>query len=368
WQTACAGAVAPEIARSISLAYPAIGNAGRVSWAHSDVGAASEGAVTIPLRAAAAALRPPPGFATPPRPNGPRPSLIYVIDGGGSLHTINVSNGDEMAAPMEFVRSGSAAQGLTVVDTFAYAVTHPCNGTGAGVWAVDLATRQVVHWSPANPAKSPDADVAGSGGVAFAPDGTIYAATTAGKLVALAAKTLAVKDSYDAGSPFTSSPVVFSYKGRNLVAAATRDGSIHLIDAASSALISKTLPNAQALNPGVLAAWQSPAGARSLLASSSDSVTAWTVEEHDGAIALKIAWSRNIKGSLPPTIINGVVFLLSSNPAVLRALDGATGTALWDSGKTIAGIAGGGLTGGASQLYLSTQDGTIYAFGFPIEH
>jgi len=66
--------------------------------------------------------------------------------------------------------------------------------------------------------------------------------------------------------------------------------------------------------------------------------------------------------------INGVVFVLSGNPAILYALDGATGKTLWDSGKTIAGIANGGLSGGASQLYLSTQDGTMYAFGFPIEH
>jgi hypothetical protein len=49
-------------------------------------------------------------------------------------------------------------------------------------------------------------------------------------------------------------------------------------------------------------------------------------------------------------------------------LDGATGQPLWDSGKAIAGNAGGGLSGGSSQIYLSIQDGTIYAFGFPIEH
>jgi len=71
---------------------------------------------------------------------------------------------------------------------------------------------------------------------------------------------------------------------------------------------------------------------------------------------------------LAPMIINGVVFVTSPYPPVLRALDGTTGQPLWDSGKTIPGVASGGLSGGSSQIYLSTQDGTIYAFGFPIEH
>jgi hypothetical protein len=29
---------------------------------------------------------------------------------------------------------------------------------------------------------------------------------------------------------------------------------------------------------------------------------------------------------------------------------------------------GGGLAGGAGQIYLGTHDGTLYSFGFPIEH
>jgi outer membrane protein assembly factor BamB len=73
-------------------------------------------------------------------------------------------------------------------------------------------------------------------------------------------------------------------------------------------------------------------------------------------------------------IINGVVFAVSSgeNPtedAVLYALDGATGNVLWDSGKSITSfVHGGGLSGGAGQLYLETSDQTLYAFGFPVEH
>ncbi len=71
-------------------------------------------------------------------------------------------------------------------------------------------------------------------------------------------------------------------------------------------------------------------------------------------------------------IINGVVFAVAggkSSPAVLYALDGATGKSLWDSGETITSfVHNGGLSGGASQIYLGTYDGTFYAFGYAIEH
>ena len=51
------------------------------------------------------------------------------------------------------------------------------------------------------------------------------------------------------------------------------------------------------------------------------------------------------------------------------ALDGTTGKELWNSGTTITSFARGGvLSGGVGQIYLTTHDGVIYAFGFPMEH
>ncbi len=404
----CPGGITSPVARSITTAYPFSGTGGRFSWARSDVGASGEGAVTLPaaLRAAAAALAavsaPPPAPAatptatTPPRPPfGPRPSLMYVIAGDGMLHVMNVSNGDEPAPAVPFLPPQSNAEGLIVIDNFAYAITHECNGGRAGLWALDLSTKQVNSWSPVK------GDLAGSGGPAFGPDGTIYIATTDGDLVSLTAKTLAVKDTFALGREFTSSPVVFAYKGRNIVAAATRDGRIHLVDAASpGTLLFKMSSFSSDFSPGALASWQSLTGTRWLVAASSwpgsgsgtaieGSVMAWKVVERGGSIALESGWvSREIASPLPPMIINGVVFALSSgeyrygdatmtaaqraqrsSPAVLYALDGATGKPIWDSGKAITSfVHSGGLSGGASQLYLSTYDGTIYAFGFPIEH
>ncbi|HEX5081918.1 MAG TPA: hypothetical protein VFY40_07730, partial [Blastocatellia bacterium] len=58
-----------------------------------------------------------------------------------------------------------------------------------------------------------------------------------------------------------------------------------------------------------------------------------------------------------------------SSGAILYALDGQTGKELWNSGKAITSFArGAALSGGVGQVYLTTHDGMIYAFGFPMEH
>ena len=55
-------------------------------------------------------------------------------------------------------------------------------------------------------------------------------------------------------------------------------------------------------------------------------------------------------------------------PAVLYALDGATGKELWTSGTTItSSVRGVGPSAGDSQVYVVASDGTLYAFGMPAE-
>ena len=47
----------------------------------------------------------------------------------------------------------------------------------------------------------------------------------------------------------------------------------------------------------------------------------------------------------------------------------ATGKVLWGSGDAIASFAPkNGLSGGAGAVYLSDYEGTLHAFGFPMEH
>ena len=88
-----------------------------------------------------------------------------------------------------------------------------------------------------------------------------------------------------------------------------------------------------------------------------------------------------------PIVVNGVVFAASTGqyvpatgaaaaaqrgkrcrPAVLYALDGATGKELWNSGKTLTSlVASGSLWTSVGQVHVATFDGTLYTFGFPLE-
>ena len=90
---------------------------------------------------------------------------------------------------------------------------------------------------------------------------------------------------------------------------------------------------------------------------------------------------------LAPMVVNGVIFAAASGeyrpgdsavsdaerakrwiPAVLYGLDAATGKEIWSSGGTMAAFAHGtGLASSPGQVYLTTSDNVIYAFGMPYE-
>jgi len=290
------------------------------------------------------------------------------------LHTMYVSNGEEpvprapfLPANAKFLPVNANAHGLIVVDEVAYAATtHGCGSVPNGVWALDLASKQMSSWM---------STIAGSAGPAFGPEGTLYVATEQGELVSLEPKTLKPKTSYHSGGPgFASSPVVFEYNDKTLLAAATKDGRLHLLDASAlDRALYKTPADSAAADfvPGALASWQDLDGTRWVLAPTANAIVAWKVAQQNGAPALQPGWtSRDLVSPLPPLVINGVVFAVSGGArAVLYALDSRTGKELWNSGNTIgASVPRGGLSAGGSQLYLGTQDGTLYAFGFPIEH
>lgn len=386
----CAGGMTANVTRPTAAAFPAApggrGGGGRGAAAKSAVGAPDEGAVTIAeiaARAAAAAAAPPPGGRAPAanNPFATRVSFLDAISSDGMFHSMYISNGEEPVPPITFLPANANAQGLIVLDNVAYAATSgSCGGAPNGVWALDLASKEVVHWTPAA------GDIAGSAGPAFGPDGVVYAATTGGELVALEPKTLQVKATYHSGGAgpwpaqpvsysnnqaFVSSPVIFEYNKNTTIAAATGDGRLHLLAVSSQAAASLTGAAYPAVVSGALASWQDAAGTRWLTAPSKNSIAAWKVADRGGAPLLQPAWtSREMASPLAPIVVNGVVFAVSnSSPAVLYAFDGATGKELWNSGKTMsAAIRNGGLSSIGSQVYLGAGDGTFYAFGFPIEH
>jgi outer membrane protein assembly factor BamB len=416
----CPGGMTTGTARSLGTAFPAAmpagrggGGGGRGTAAKSAVGEPGEGGVTVAeLAARAAAAAAGPGRGGPGGRGGGgggrgvrMPIVVSALSGDGMLHTMFVSNGFEQDPPVKFLPPNANAQGLIIVDNTAYvATTGGCGGVPDGVWALDLTSKEVTNW------KTNSGGVAGSAGPAFGPDGTVYLTTTAGDLVALEGKTLKVKDVYRAGSGFTSSPVIFQQKERTLIAAATKDGRIHLLDSAPTlrpVFQTPTYTTAADFTAGALTTWQDAGGTQWLLAPAAGpvageanftvangsvtngAIVAWKVVEPSGAFALQPGWvSRDMLSPLTPLVLNGVIFAVSSGefrgadakmtasqraqrsiPAVVYALDAATGKELWNSGKTITSFThGGGLSAGGAQVFLGTHDGTLYAFGFPIEH
>jgi hypothetical protein len=219
-------------------------------------------------------------------------------------------------------------------------------------------------------------------------------------------------------------PVVFPYKGRDLVVGSGKEGRLFLLDSKSlggtdhrtplyrTPLISnEEVDFAGRGTWGSLASWEDEKGTRWVLApvwgplhsemkfpiangdAPHGSVGAFKVEEQNGKTVLAPAWvSRDFFIPSPPVIVNGVVFVISSGEyvrqsndnngtlwnaqqrversthATLYALDAETGKELWDSGDTVTSFTHfAGLAVANGRVYFSTYDNTVYAFGFPIE-
>jgi outer membrane protein assembly factor BamB len=340
-------------------------------------------------------------------PYAPRVQYVMALTGDGYLHSLWVSNGNEPKPPVRFLPPGAHAEGLIVYDDTAYvSTTNGCGGVEDGIWALSLPTGKVTHWKPDS------GGIAGSTGPAAGPEGTLYLATTQGELVALEPKTLKrVASQKVPGVAFTSSPVVFDFKGKNLIALSSNEGRIYLFD---STVLAKDTPPAKTpifakpgFETGSLTTWLDRNGVRWLLGAAGagaflgtsantgpaeikhGAIVAWKVVEAESGMAFQPGWvSRDMAGPLPPVVTNGVVFALSSGEfhssdpkisaaqrvkqstnATLYAFDGETGKELWNSGKTITSfVHSGRLSAGETRIYLGTYDGTEYAFGIPIEH
>ena len=412
----CPGGMAANVSRATPTGLPIIiapRGFGRRSPAASDVGEPTEGAVTLKR----VVRRPSASTNSAPKPSRQRPPVdvyrgkthyIYALAPDGMLHARYVSNGETDKAPVRFLRPNANAQGLIVVNDIAYvATTNGCGGVPDGLWALDLESKKITNWKA-------DGGVAGFAGPVFGPGGTLYAATAgaASSLISLDPTTLEPTARYAPGdAELTSSPVVIDYQESDLLAVADDHGRIHLVSAArldtGSRVFRSPVYSAAGRTPSALSTWRDEDGVAWVLAPangaaasnvnfpvtnggvSKGATTAWRVVDKDGAPALEPGWvSRDMVSPLAPAIVNGIVFAVSSgefrgddsavgaaervrrsSPAVLYALDGATGKVLWESGDAIASFAHGmPLSAGGGYVYLVTHDGTLYSFGFPMEH
>lgn len=318
---------------------------------------------------------------------GGAPNAIYAVSTDGMLRTLYISNGTNARPPARFLPANAHATGLILADNFVYAATSGnCGGAPNAIWAIDTTNPSAtpVHWA------TNGGSIAGNVGPALGPDGTVYAATADGdytpaaysdSVVALEGKTLKLKDWFTPGkSDFTSSPTVFSVKDgdktMDVVAVANKNGQLYLLNAAALGGADHKTPLASVQYPGnnagALATWEDPAGTRWVLVPGSSSIVAYKVTVQGGKAAFQTGWTANVASPLAPIVINGFVFTAEtgspSKGGVLHAFDGVSGKALFNSGTTITGPIphASGLAGSAGQIYVSTADSTIYAFGIPL--
>jgi hypothetical protein len=336
------------------------------------------------------------------RPSG----VVYVVSSDGMLHVLGLASGKDIQRPATFLPPNSNWSAPVAIDTMLYAATSgKCGGAPDGVWAIDLdsETKPVVSW------KTNGGGVVGA--VAFTQDGTLIAAIGPGQtggdgkanaIVALDPKTLQLKDWFSAPTAeFVTGPTILRHGDKSLIAAATKDGRVLLLDStslggadhATPLFASKPVLGAGAtVSSDALAAWQPSSGGMSWIllpfkgrpagapvtngAVSAGAVMALKLEGAAGATSLDPGWvSHDLASPATPIVVNGVVFTLATGlpstgtgqgtAAVLHAYDGATGKRLWHSGTAMSSAASpGSMWSGLGQVYVGMRDGTLHAFGF----
>lgn len=373
---------------------------------------------------------------------GGRPKIVYAISSDGKLHALKLVDGEDRFPPRQFVPAFSKNWSLNIAGGVLYtAISQRCNGVMSGVYSIDLNSPDL----PIHSFEAGRPGIWGRAGVAISTSGTVFAETGDGAFdpanhqyadtfLALSSKDLQLTDSYtpsnrewltrkdlDMGN---MSPVVFSYKGKEYLAGAGKEGRLFLLDTSSlgcathraplyrSPLIANEEINHAAHGFwGAFATWEGHDGTRWLFAPAwgplhsaappipltngdapHGSVMAFRVEVKEGVAALAPAWiSRDLNVPEPPVIANGLVFALSSGEdvqqvdaggnslgtaervagsrnAVLYALDAATGKELFSSGDTLKSFTHfGGLAISNGRVFVTTWDGCVYAFGLENE-
>jgi outer membrane protein assembly factor BamB len=386
---ACPGGLTSTLARPTRYEFPppSFGGSGRRTPATSAVGQPKAGAVTLqPQERPAPRSAEEPTSARVGRPLGnPNSglSLVYAVTSDGMFHSFHTSNGATQVAPIPFLPPGAHARGLIVIDDTAYVGTvNNCGGVPDGVWSLNLETKAVTHWPPTDRQES----LNGLSGFAMGSDGRIYVDASNSAIAVLEPETLETDYRWALPTPggsLSSAPVIIDYDDDDHTVVGASDGTIKVVPPSGS---SKQVFAAKGSSPAsALATWKDDAGTIWILASTETSVDAYKIVESNGAPALERGWTKAIDAPLPPMIVNGVVFVAASGEfrdsdnaaervrrsthATLYALNGETGAELWDSGDAIKSFsAGAGLSAGNLNVYVSTYDGTLYAFGFPMEH
>ena len=186
----CPGGISGALTRMVSLTTPDPGpgrGGGRGRGAYSSAVGEPGAGVPIPNRggggrgAAAPAATPPaaapPAAAPAPAPASPpsstippgqwrpspfptnaaaqgswtglfRPSgVVYAVSADGMFRTLGLVSGKDLQRPAPFLPAGARFSDLIAVGEMLYTATsHGCGGAADGVWAIDIADKNVVSW------------------------------------------------------------------------------------------------------------------------------------------------------------------------------------------------------------------------------
>jgi outer membrane protein assembly factor BamB len=361
---------------------------------------------------------------------------LYVLASDGYLHMMDLSTGNESDPAIQVLPLPyGKPYGLNLVNNVAYTATgQGCGGVPNALYAVNLDNKKLTVSTP------PQAGLWGTAGAAVGSDGTIYFesgdgpydASTGQLSMSVQAFTfsndqLTLKDYYTPSNgvwltrrdlDMNVTPVVFPYKGRDLVVASGKEGRYFVLDSKSiggadhmsplfrSELISNKNANFQTEGTwGSLASWEGKNGTRWVLGphggetavkfpksygpTPNGGIVAFKLQEKNGKTQLKPAWSsRDMITAEPPVIANGVVFVLAAGeftgqandavgglftaaeriqrsvPAKLYALNAMTGKELYSSGELVTSfLHQAGLSLADDRVMFGTFDGTIYCFG-----
>ncbi len=364
---------------------------------------------------------------------------VYAASWDGTLHQLNAADGEDIAPPAKFMPPNGKPYALNLYNNVIY--THTAQGCGGNpnmVYAFDLATGKVGSWGPAGggmwgrsgPAiSSKGVMYTGTGDGNFAPEQGIYGNGIIGVKQNPQTKALELEDYF--GPPNAAwlwkrdldmqvTPVIFNFKGRELMADAGKECRLYLMDTdsiggddhrtplyTSPLLCNEDVNFASAGIWGSMATWQDADGTRWVLTPfwgakhsgfsaptehgqvKYGAIAAFKVEDKDGKFSLAPAWiSRDMNRAEPPVVANGIVFAYGSGEdtdqafpdlgladdiehripgsthAVLYALDAETGKELWSSGDQIKSWNHwSGITVANGRIYIGTYDSVLYCFG-----
>ena len=364
---------------------------------------------------------------------------LYVDDGGGNLHAVDIVSGEDERPTVQIGHSKFALQlyknmivygaiyttdnaivSLDLSDPNAKPVRTTGFGRSGGLWG---------RRGPVIDAQGTVWTTTGDGNVDTSnPNNLILANSIVGFHI--------VDNSWQVKDYFTppnwnwlwkrdldpnNTPTIFTYKGRELMAASGKECRVYLLDPQSPGGADHHTPlyktplfcNAgadfqNAGSWGAVSSWEDPSGTRWVVvpfwgpanpavkfptsyepAPVDGGEAAFKLVENGGKYTLDPVWiSRDMHRGEPPIIANGMVFAYGSGEntqqawpdiglnfdSTIRAahsehvtvyvLDAMNGKVLWSSGDTIPGFNHfSGITVANGKVYIGTYDGNFYCFG-----